>query len=204
MVFFVAIYQEAWPDHLAELLDTIRTNLAASPTLHPSRRSTRVFRRLEHPTQLLALGLWESQAAFEEFQRSPVFVETVNRCGTPPRIEPLEQLRFFERMEHRATVMACSTLTAPPERAADVLAVLLSQQHRAVEQVPGLDCREVYREQATAGHILLVHQWQSMADLDRFRAAEALRGEATLQELGATTERFTGVLAAEFSGCQAP
>ena len=203
MVYFVAIHQEAWPDRVEELLDTIRANLAASATLHPSRRSTRVFQRLGRPTQLLSLGLWDSEAAFEEFRRSAIFVETSSRCGPPPRIEPLTQLRFFERMEHRASVMACSTLTTSPERAAAVESVLLGEQHRVVEQVPGLVCREVCREQASAGHILLVHHWQSMADLDRFRASEALRGEATLQQLGATTERFTGLLAAEFSGFQA-
>jgi heme-degrading monooxygenase HmoA len=199
MAFFVAIHQEAWPERVNELLATIRANLEASPSLHPGRRSTRVFQRLGRPTQFLSLGLWDSQAAFEEFRRSQVFVETGAVCGPPPRIEPLEQLRFFERMEHRATVMACSTVTAPPESAADVERVLLSEEHRAVEQVPGLVCREVYREQATAGHILLVHTWRSMADLDRFRAAEAVQGEATMSQLGASTERFTGSVAAEFS-----
>jgi quinol monooxygenase YgiN len=203
MAFFVAIHQEAWPDRLEQLLSAIRDNLATSTRAHPGRRSTRVFQQLGCPTQLLALGLWNDQAAFERFRRSQDFVEAVATCGPPPIIEPLEQLRLFERMEHRAAVMACSTLTAPPDQAAAVEAVLLSEQHRAVERVEGLVCREVYRARDTAGHMLLVHTWRSLADLDRFRAGEALRGEAALQQLGATTERFTGTLAAEFSSFHA-
>ena len=199
MAFYVAIHQEAWPERVDDLLATVRANLEASPQLHPGRRSTRVFQRMGQPTHLLSLALWDSQAAFEQFSRSAVFVETGTRCGPPPRIEPLEQLRFFERIEHRATVMACSTLTAPPERAGDVEAILLSERYRAVERVPGLVCREVYREQERAGHLLLVHTWRSMADLDRFRATEALQGEARFQELDTSTERFTGSLAAEFT-----
>jgi heme-degrading monooxygenase HmoA len=199
MAFFVAIHQEAWPDRLDQLLGTIRETLAASPPMHPGRRSTRVFQRLGRPTQLLSLGLWDSGVSFEAFKQSRIFVETGAVCGSPPKIEPLEQLRSFERMEHRASVMACSTVTAPAERATAVEAVLLSEQHRAVERVEGLVCREVYRASDAIGHILLVHTWRSLADLNRFRAREALSGEARLQQLGAVTERFTGSLAAEFS-----
>jgi len=203
MAFFVAIHQEAWPDRLEQLLSTIREHLAASLRVHPGRRSTRVFQRLGRPTQLLALGLWDTQAAFEQFRSSRTFVETIAVCGPPPRVEVLDQLRFFERMEHRAAVMACSTLTAPPANAAAVEATLLGEQHRAVERVEGLVCREVYRARDTAGHILLVHSWRSLADLERFRVGESVRGAAALQELGATTERFTGALAAEFSAFSA-
>src|SRR3954462_1185641 len=42
VAYFVAIFQEAWPDHLEDLLGTIRHSLASAPSLHPGRRTTRM------------------------------------------------------------------------------------------------------------------------------------------------------------------
>jgi heme-degrading monooxygenase HmoA len=204
MPFFVAIHQEAWPERLESLLATIRGNLAASRILHPGRQGTRLFQRIGQPTHLLSISEWDAEEHFERFRHSAVFVETNAVSGPSLRIEPLERLRLLQRMDRRAVVVACATVTAPPERAAEVEAVLLSEEHRAVERADGLIFREVFRSRAVVGHLLLVHGWASLAHLDRFRASESLRGEAALLQLGATTERFTGEIAAEYSSFHEP
>src|SRR3954447_15768474 len=97
VAYFVAIFQEAWPDHLEDLLGTIRHSLASAPSLHPGRRTTRMFQRFGQPTQLLSISEWSDEHAFEQFKQWSVFVETNSVSGPPPRIEPLVPLRRFER-----------------------------------------------------------------------------------------------------------
>ncbi len=204
MPFFVAIHQEVWPEHLDALLATIKGNLAASRILHPGRQGTRLFQRIGEPTRLLSISEWDGEAHFERFRQTPIFVETNAVSSSSLRVEPLERLRLLQRMDRRAVVVACATVTAPPERSADVEAVLLSDEHRAVERATGLIFREVFRSRAVVGHLLLVHGWASLADLERFRATESVRGAATLMELGATTDRFVGQIAAEYSALHEP
>jgi quinol monooxygenase YgiN len=197
MAFFVAIHQQAWPDHLDALLVTIKRSLTAARTLHPGRRSTRVFQRLDDPTQLLALSEWASKDAFEQFRQWPTFADTIAVSGPPPRIELLEPLRRFERIEQRVGVVACSMITASAEDTAVVQEYLLEDAHREVKSADGLIRRELFRSRTHVGQLLLVHSWRSLADLERFRARYSAQAE--LARLGATVERFTGMLTTEFS-----
>jgi quinol monooxygenase YgiN len=196
---FVAIHQEAWPTRLSELLATIRQSLALAPTLHPGRRTTRLFQRLGRPTQLVAVSEWSDEGAFDQFRRWPVFVKTVAVCGPPPRIEPLVALRRFERMEQRSVVASCVTITTSAEREADVRDYLLREAHQRVTSQHGLVSREVYQSRVVPGRFLIVRGWSSLADLERFRATDAPEVYEGHRRLGTTVERFTGALAAELS-----
>jgi quinol monooxygenase YgiN len=196
---FVAIHQEAWPDRLGELLTTIRQSLAQAPTLHPGRRTTRLFQRLGRPTQLVAVSEWSDEHDFDQFRRWPVFVQTVAVCGPPPRIEPLVALRRFERMERRSAVASCITVTASPEQEAVVRDFLLRDAHQRVMSQHGLVSRELYQSRETPGRFLVVRGWSSLADLERFRATEAAELYERHRRLGSSVERFTGALAAELS-----
>lgn len=200
MAYFVAIHQEAWPDQLEELLGTIQRNLAAAPTLHPGRRTTRLFQRIGQPTQLLSLSEWSDERAFQQFIEWPVFVETNSVSGPPPTIEPLVPLRRFERMEQRIALASCVWVTAPMDNAAAVQAFLLQDAHESVRTMAGLVSREVYQSRKSPSRFLVVRSWRSMADLDRFRTSNAPRFDEIHHQLGATVERFTGALAAEFPG----
>jgi heme-degrading monooxygenase HmoA len=199
VAYFVAIHQEAWPDQLEDLLRMIRRSLASAPTLHPGRRTTRLFQRLGQPTQLLSLSEWSDEHAFRQFITWPVFVETNSVSGPPPEIEPLVPLRRFERMEQRIALASCVWVTAPPEHTAAVQTFLLQDAHESVRTMAGLVSREVYQSRETASRFLVVRSWRSMADLDRFRASHAPGLDEIHHRLGATVERFTGALAAEFS-----
>ena len=199
MSFFVAIHQEAWPDRLDTLLGTIRQNLAAAATLHPGRRAARLFQRFGQPTHLLGLSEWVDEQSFEQLRQSPEFHQLNDTCGMPPRIETLEPLRRFERMEQRVAIASCVRIVAPPVYDRDVQEFLLSHAHHGVKSMSGLVSREVYRVRHRPGEFLALRSWTSLADLERFRAGEGTGFDATLIQLGATVERFTGALAAELS-----
>jgi heme-degrading monooxygenase HmoA len=199
MSSIVAIHQQVWQDHLEELLATIGSSLGVSRALHPERRGTRVFQRLGEPTQLLSLSEWASADAFERFRHWPVFVETVARCGPPPRIVPLVPLLRFERVARRVGVAACATITVAVENGLAIEEYLLSDTHRQVTGSPGLVSRELYRAADRNGELLLVHSWRSLEDLEAYRALHSQQGEADLIRRGARVERFTGSLAAEYS-----
>jgi hypothetical protein len=86
----------------------------------------------------------------------------------------------------------------------EVEELLLSADHEQIARADGLVGREVYRSRASRGRFLLLHRWRSLQDLDRFRAAGSLEGAAVLASLGASTTRFTGALAAEYSAYERP
>jgi hypothetical protein len=44
----------------------------------------------------------------------------------------------------------------------------------------------------------MVHRWRHLGDLERFRQDTDRREDQRLSELGATLERFTGVLVAQY------
>jgi heme-degrading monooxygenase HmoA len=199
VAFFVAIHQEAWPDRLDELLGTIRQSLASAPSVHPGHRTTRLFQRFGRGTQLLSVSEWSDERAFEQYRQSSVFVESNTIAGPPPTIEPLVPLRRFERMEQRAALASCVTVTVPPEDEAAIRDFLLGDAHEDVKTVSGLVSREVYRSRQTPGRFLVVRSWTSLTDLERFRATNVADLDRTHTRLGATIDRFTGALAAELS-----
>jgi quinol monooxygenase YgiN len=207
MPYFVAIQRRAWPDRLHDLLAAIRRSFAASRTAAPGRHAARVFQRLNEPTTLLSLAECDSQAAFEAYQASPTFAGTTDEIGPPPVIEPLRRLYLFERMNERAVVIACATLTVPGEHEDAALEYLMGPAQLSMVSTPGLVCRELYRGSADdrpASRFLVVHGWRSIADLDRFRSGDVTRFEDTLATWGATMERFTGEVAIEYSRLDQP
>ena len=198
MPFFVATYQEAWPNHVQQLLATIRGSFAARSS-HPGRRNARVFQRLNEPTQLLAITEWESQAAHESLRQSPEFVQMTTACGPAPTFEYLERLHLFHRMNQRTAVVACTTVEAPDEVLPEVEAFLRGPAQRELVSTTSVVTRELYRSIETGRRFLAVTSWRSIADLERFRANTAQRMEQELTATGATLARFTGEIAVEYS-----
>ena len=206
MPFFVAIYQQAWPEHLSRLLTAIKSNFAASRTAAPGRQTARVFQRLNEPTTLLSVGEWDSQASYEAHQTSSAFRQTVSETGPPPTVEYLQRLHLFERMNERAVVFACVTILAPVDHLSAVEEFLRGPAQLNMIATPGIVSRELYRgstDRPTV-RLLVVHGWRSISDLERFRRADAPQFEGALRGWGATVERFTGEIAAEFSRLERP
>ena len=198
MPFFVATYQEAWPDRAQELLAAIRGSFA-DRTLAPARRNARVFQRLNEQTRFLTVSEWESQAAYESLRQSAEFVETSALCGPRPTAEYFERLHLFLRMNQRAAVVVCATIDAAADRVAEAEAFLRGASQREMVTVSGLVSRELYQSIDTSARFLVVLSWRSIAELEQFRATDAPRVESALQRLGCTLERFTGEIAAEYA-----
>jgi quinol monooxygenase YgiN len=204
MPFFVAVDQEIPPHALDRTLTTIQVDFATSRAVHPGRRHTRVFQRLNQPGHLLTIGEWEHAADYERLRQSPRYRELVVAADPPARIEPLTRLRYFARMSLRPNVVACVIMDAP-EGAADALrSYVLGETHQRIERSPGLLAHEVFQVGAAPGALLGVHSWRSLRDLERFRAEDGPGYGADLAELGVTVTRFTGLIAAQFSRFEEP
>jgi quinol monooxygenase YgiN len=204
MPFFVAVDQEFSARTLDRTLSTIQADFATSRGVHPGRRQTRVFQRLNQPNHLLTIGEWEHQADYERLRQSPRYRELVVCADPPARIEPLTRLRYFARMSTRPSIVACVTMTAPEHAAEAVRSNILRSTYQQVVQSPGLLTHEVYQIGASPSSLLMVHGWRTLGDLERFRAGDGSGFGAALAELGVTVTRFTGAVAAQFSRLEEP
>ena len=199
MPFFVAVFREVPADRLDEVLAAIRGDFAASRRLHPGRRGTRLFQRLNYPTHLLEIAEWDSLAEFEQLRRTARYQAATVQADPPARIEYLTRLRLFARMSVPAAVVGCVILTSPRVHADALEGFILNDERQGVEAAAGLVTHEVYRMGPTSERLLVVHSWRTMDDLERFRASDRRQYDLTLNQLGVTTERLTNVVAAELS-----
>lgn len=199
MPFFVVVDQEFSPEALNRTLATIQVDFATSRALHPGRRHTRIFQRLNQPNHLLTIGEWEHQADYERLRESSRYRELVVCASPPARIATLKRLRYFARMSTRPSIVACVTMTAPRHAAETLHANVLRSTYPRIVQSPGLLTHEVYQVGTSPGSLLVVHGWRTLGDLERFRAGDGPGYGAVLAELGATVTRFTGAVAAQFS-----
>ena len=199
MPFFVAVRYEAWPDRLESLLEVIRGDFAASPTSQPSRRFARVFQHLENPARLLAMEEWQNQADFERHTNARAYAEALAACGPAPRANALERLQHYRHMPHPPSALACITLSSPPDRAPEVEDFVCDEERRDALDASGLVLRAVYRVVGTAGRLLVLHGWRSLDDLDRYFATSARSLAELLEATGASSDQFTGQMAAQFS-----
>jgi quinol monooxygenase YgiN len=197
--FFVAVHQQVPAERLDEVLATMRGDFATSRRLHPGRRGTRVFQRLNQPTRLLAIGEWDSQADYEQLWRTPAYQAVTVHADPPARIEYLTRLRLFARMSMPPAVVGSVEITAPPECGAALEAFILGEVSQGVARANGVVSHEVYRVGQDGGRLLVVHSWRSLEDLERFRAGDRKLYNATFESLGAITERLTAVVAMQFS-----
>lgn len=203
MPYFVAVYQEVSAEHLQTVLSTMRGDFATSRLAHPGRRTTRVFQRLNYPTHLLAIGEWDSQADYERLRQTEAYQQVTTQADPPATIESLTRLRHFARLAIAPSIFGCVRITTPTEHAESMEAFILDELRLGVEGSPGLVVHEVYRVGVERGRLLVVHGWRSLEDLERFRAGDRKRYDARLAELGAMTDRLTGVVAVQFSRLEA-
>jgi quinol monooxygenase YgiN len=75
--------------------------------------------------------------------------------------------------------------------------LLVGQVRTEMLALPGLVVFDVYRTLKQPPCFVVLHRWRQRADLERFLQVTAPRLSQQLVEVGATVERFTGILAAE-------
>jgi heme-degrading monooxygenase HmoA len=204
MPFFVTVSRQAEGRILEVLLARIRQRLALSATTQPGRRATRVFQQVDAPSHLLALSEWTHEQAFVAFIESPHSAENSRLCGGPPVVTPLIPLIRAEYMARRASIVSCVTLTVAPEHGPALRGILTGEAHQQAKSVPGIVSREAYAARDQAGKFLVIHSWQALADLERFRATAALELDELHAHLGTRLVSFTGAIIAQFSAFGSP
>jgi heme-degrading monooxygenase HmoA len=204
MAFWVLMNRKTRQDRLDEVLARIRQRLAESSTQQRSRRASRVFQRLGDPTHLLTVSEWVDERSFTEFSQSAIFAETDAIGGSRPEIVPLVPLLRYEHMARRAAICSCVTITATPDAIPELREYLVRQAHQEIKSLSGVVSREVFAARDTAGTYLVIHGWQALADLERFRSTEAPALDSIHERLQTELVVFTGALTAEFSAFEPP
>jgi quinol monooxygenase YgiN len=199
MPFFVAIYHQAFPGLRDRRAETIRTDYAASSATQPGRKFARLFEHLTDESQLMAFEEWQDQATFERHVRSPAYAEAIMASGPPPRPEQMARLQHYRHMPHRPAALACTAVSSPPDRAAEVETFICDEERRDALVAEGLVLRAVYRLVASPERLLVLHGWRSVEHLERYLTGTAMATAATLATHGATIDQFAGRVAAEFS-----
>jgi quinol monooxygenase YgiN len=199
MPFFVAIHYEASPDRLDSLVEAIRNDFAASPTLQPGRRFARLFQHLQDPARLLAMEEWQSQPDFERHLQDAAYADALASCGPTLRADALERLQHYRHMPHLPSALSCITLSTSLDRAADVEGFICDDERRDALVAAGLVLRAVYRVVGSPGRLLVLHGWRSFDDLERYLATSEHSLAELLETTDASIERFTGQMAAQFS-----
>jgi quinol monooxygenase YgiN len=172
-------------------LAAARQELEARGRQPEARREAHIFQAIDDPCILLYVGEWADRAAFElhRGENGPGVIEKAVREGGEYVI--CERLVFFGRFAYRAQVVACGIIEAPPDASEAVRRLVVPSGKWTVHGWPGLVHYTVFREITHEHRYVVVHGWQSDADLQAFRAS---RGElrASLDRIGATLIQFTG------------
>jgi hypothetical protein len=197
--FFVMVRHQVQVDRLDHVLTSMRTDFATSGRRHPGRRGTRVFQRLDSPTDLLAMGVWDVQDDYERLRNTRDYVANTVGATPPASIDYLKRLRMFARMSTTPAIYGCVTMEAPPSQGADLERHLLIDVSPPIEAATGLLLREVYRIGDEPGRALVVHGWRAPHEMEGFRFGESKRHDVWLEERRISISTFTGVMAAQFS-----
>jgi quinol monooxygenase YgiN len=198
MSIHVAVTLDVHPGRLQAALELIRHDLNRSPQPHTGRHRSRVFQRLNTPGSLLRISEWESRAAYEQFQRTETFADVVATAGVSPSIRFYERLTYYARMATSYAVNACSTMTAATDACSDLETFITTEGRFRTRAEPGLISHEIYRSVDSPRTYLVSHSWRRLEDLERFRREAGPAHAQRLAALGATIDRFTGVLIAEY------
>jgi heme-degrading monooxygenase HmoA len=198
MPFHVVVRMQAQAERLAEVLALVQREFSRSPTQGIGRRRGRLFQRLDAPTDLIGIIEWENQQRYDAYRSSATHRAILDGLAGASHARYCQRLFSFERVMQRAEVAACALIEGPASEHARMQAFVTEEGRAELLASPGLIGHEVYRAHKGPSGYIVVHQWRTLADLERFRSEKSVRHEAVLAELGATIERFTGHLTAEY------
>ena len=194
---FVVSSLQVDPARLSSVLALIRAEFERAQR-RPGRRQSRVFQRVGSPCDLLGVVEWDQVESYEAFQQSATYQTLLEGLAAPVRTRYCMRLQLFERFLRQAEVSACAIITPVGAQPAMIEQVILQQARTEVIPSPGLISHEAYRTVTSPPDFIVIHHWEHLGDLERFRRETSPRLEGTLTDLGATLERFTGHLVAEY------
>ncbi|MCC6175992.1 MAG: hypothetical protein IT305_11855 [Chloroflexi bacterium] len=196
MSIIVTARRQPPPDQLERAIDAFRQSWGEGPGR--ARRTARVFARLGESTDLLGVGEWDSVEDYEAHRRSPRFADAAAALDGLAHVRYFERLTAFERVLEPVGVVACALIDARPDTAGPVEAFARGQGRDEMLAVPGLRFHLVGRDLTDSFRFLVVHGWRDLADLEAFRRGISGEHQAIFASFGATIERFTATIVAEF------
>lgn len=201
MSIAVLIHARIHPERVAAVLSALRDRI--EPQTGPSsahlagRLRERIFQRLGSDSELLSLGQWQSKQALATAPPTLSGDAVGSAALEPLRVHRLARLLTFERPMQRADVTACA-LIVPQAGDSPIIRERVVQDRQELRDAPGLVSHEIYVTTGPAVTYVSVHSWRQLSDLQRFREEAGIFNEQRLAEVGATLDRFTGALVAEY------
>ncbi len=203
MSYYVSIEHRVESSHVEGHLSSVLRDLAASPGVYPGRLHTRIFRSLADPGYLLAIGQWSAEADFARFLGHPQVRAHVVNAEPRPRISRLILLQAYTNFSRRPSVVHLRHDRGRGRRRTRWSGSYWRRPSPAWTDWRGSSPEELYRIEGDPPRFVQVHVWATFDDMDRFRTGNGRAMVADLGTLGATLERFDGVLAAEYCGHRA-
>lgn len=198
MPFHVVVQMQAHVERLAEALALIQREFGRLPSEAVGRRRGRLFQRLDTPTDLIGIIEWESQRMYDAYRSSGTHRAILDCLVGASHARYCERLVSFERVLQRSEVAACALIDGPASEHARIEAFVMGEERTDLLASPGLVGHEVYRAHNAPSGYIVVHQWRTLADLERFQSEKRVGHEAVLAEQGGTIKWFTGHLTAEY------
>ena len=185
------------PERLAAVLAVVTQRVESANQVSRGRLRERIFQRLGAEGDLLSFSQWASTEAFgvSSTTLNPTFLADV--ALEPPQVHRLVRLLTFERPLQRAAVTACA-LIGPTRGDSRAVRERVVHDRREIRSARGLLSHEIYVTPGPPVVYLSIHSWRHLADLHQFREEGGRLNEQSLAEVGATLERFTGALVAEY------
>jgi quinol monooxygenase YgiN len=198
MSFLVVVRMQARSERLADVLALVQREFGRPPSQRIGRRRGRLFQRLTTPTDLLEFSEWDSQEAYGLDRSSATHRAVLDSLEGASHARYCGRLVSFERALERSEVTTAILIDCPPAAGPRIEGFMLGEGRKALRDSVGLVSYEIYRTHKRPPSYIVVHQWRLLADLERFRVEAGTGHEAVLVDLGATIERFTGRLTAEY------
>ena len=197
MSISVLIQARLKPEHVCTVLTALKEQLGTTAHSSPGRLRERIFQRLGSPGELISLSHWKTAEQFQAASPALSGAAVVGAIHEPIRTHHLIRLLSFERPLRRADVTACA-LILPTRGDSPAVRERVVQDRVDLHDAPGLISHEVYVTTEQPMMYVSLHSWRHLSDLQRFRTEAGPLNEQRLAEVGATLERFTGGLVAEY------
>lgn len=185
------------PRCLSAVLEALKDRIEPAAQHASGRLRERIFQRLGSNGDLLSLSQWETAEAFVAASKT-LSAEVVRDALTAPtQTHYLTRLLTFERPLQRSEVTA-GALIVPTHGDSPAVRERVVHDRAEFRDAPGLVSHEVYVTTDPPITYLSIHSWRLTSDLQRFRSETGALNERRLAEVGATLDRFTGALVAEY------
>lgn len=191
----VLVRAHVQPERVDTLIAALRERMESDGGSQRGRLRERVFQRIGSPGEFLSLSQWTALGS----DTGPTACTDLIRAASvePPATRRLTRLLTFERPLQRTEVTACAIIV-PTRGDSSTVRERVVQDRRELRDAPGLISHEIYVTTERPTLYLSVHSWRRLTDLQRFRDEAGALNETRLAEVGATLERFTGALVAEY------